>query len=175
MQYRKLTAGHPVSPQHGFMGNKPTLSYLITGAVSPRAEQCKHHLTPLTPGKQRGNCCAPARAHTRNGHCSPARATAVLMASPAFWWGLPCSKQRSSCRTWPQLREWLQFNRKSHSPRLLPRQVSLGRKMNGVESHLSQNGAESFTETKGYRNIMLKKKLNPSGPKKRKLVISLHI
>lgn len=62
-----------------------------------------------------------------------------------------------------------------HSPELLPRQVSLGRKMDRENHVQAKKGAESFTETKGYRNIMLKKKLNPRGPKKRKLVISLHI
>lgn len=51
----------------------------------------------------------------------------------------------------------------------------LGRKTDGGNCIQAKMGAENFTETKGYRNIMLKKKLNPRGPKKRKLVISLHI
>lgn len=165
-----------MSPQHDFIGNKPTATEFITGAVSPREEQCRHHLIPLTPAKERGNCCAPARAHPRNGHCSPAWATAVLMASPVFWKGYPAASRDGAAGSSHSC-SGTGFNsdQKSHSPIPLPRQVSLGRKMDGVKTHLSQNGAESFTETKGYRNIMLKKKLNPSGPKKRKLVISLHI
>lgn len=35
MQYRKLTAGHPVSPQHDFTGKKPFASYFITGSCQP--------------------------------------------------------------------------------------------------------------------------------------------
>lgn len=35
LQYRKLTAGHPVSPQHDYTGNKPGASYFITGSHQP--------------------------------------------------------------------------------------------------------------------------------------------
>lgn len=85
LQYRKLTAGHPV-PTAGLPSNK-----LLQ--AQPREEQCKLHLTPLTPWTERGSCCASARAHPRNGHCSPARATAAALPA-SLWAGSACSKHR---------------------------------------------------------------------------------
>lgn len=119
LQYRKLTAGHPV-PTAGLPSNK-----LLQ--AQPRAEQCKLHLTPLTPWTERGPCCASARAHPRNGHCSPARATAAAL--PASLWAGSALQQAQM-----EGQEGLQFKRakgRTHSPRVLPRQAMLGRKMDG--------------------------------------------
>lgn len=93
LQYRKLTAGHPVL--HGKASQETSCCKLLhprklSQECKPRAEQCKLYLTPLTPRKERGTCCASARAHPSNGHCSPQQQHCQL----PFWQGLPCSKQR---------------------------------------------------------------------------------
>lgn len=69
MQYRKLTAGYPVPHSKTLWEISCCklfhLRKLSARCPSPRAEQCKLHLTPLTPRKERGTCCASARAHPR--------------------------------------------------------------------------------------------------------------